>query len=437
MRAWGNRTLRRRAATRRVSSTARAFPSTVQAGVSVVLARRRPGDAREEYALIQRGKPPNALAWAFPGGRVELGNTMLETAQLELEEDTGIARDRVLWHRSPIGSHDVIVREETDDDSNKGNVVSRAGGKSARIEYHYAVAQVYGELLGCNDSDGDDNTLVAGDDALDAYWWCPADNLHHHQNKSIEISANTKTTRARVEALRSADLLRCVAATLPLPPMEGASSSSSPVSLVEIKQKVDGSAQEFSLECWEWDASRHGDEIVVGRWCAPPGGQFGMPEGSYSWGVWGRGVFGDVAVGAYRMHDPDGRLRGYRFDAISGVEMLERRKVDKKKKKKKEEEEEEEDAENLHRTLVFHDLLLDAVVRPGPEYAVRVEDEDEVEEWTQLGKLSAAQLRTIDEVRQVFVSESKQHGGVARLAGKVDAAIARTVGRVRAGEAVL
>jgi hypothetical protein len=81
--------------------------------------------------------------------------------------------------------------------------------------------------------------------------------------------------------------------------------------------------------------------------------------------------------------------------------------------------------------------LLDAVVCPGPEYAVRVEDEDEVEEWTQLGKLSAAQLRTIDEVRQVFVSESKQHGGVARLAGKVDAAIARTVGRVRAGEAVL
>ena len=44
-----------------------------------------------------------------------------------------------------------------------------------------------------------------------------------------------------------------------------------------------------------------------------------MPEGSYSWGVWGGGVFDDLAVGAYRMHYPDGRLRGYRFDAPGGM----------------------------------------------------------------------------------------------------------------------
>ncbi len=416
------------------NAVARAFPTTAQAGVSVVLARRRRQargggtyGACDDYALIQRGNPPNALAWSFPGGRVELGNTMLETAQLELEEETGISRDRVLWHADAIGSHDVIVREE--DHGNDKIDDTGTGGEETRVQYHYTVAQIYGELLGCHDSSEDDGKLVAGDDALNARWWRPYPDENNYNE--VDVSARTMATLARVEALRSAELLDCVAATLPAPPSAD-TSSSSPVALTEIKQKLDGSAQEFVLECWEWDSSSVDDEIVVGRWCAPPGGQFGMPEGSYSWGVWGQGVFGDVAVGAYRMHGPDGRLSGYRFDCIGRVEMevhpANLQEADGVGNG-------EEENISLQRTLVFHDLLLDALVGPGPEYAVRLEDEDEVEEWTKSGKLSEAQLRTIESVRQVFSSE--KHDGVACLASKVDAAIARTVGRVRAGEAVL
>ena len=348
---------------------------------------------RDDYAMIQRGNPPNALSWSFPGGRVELGNTMLETAQRELEEETGIPRDCVLWHHEVVGAKDVIVEEE-DTEGNPGG-----------IEFHYAVAQVYGELLACSIGEHDGGFLIAGDDALDATWWSPYENEPH-----LDVSPNTERTIAQIGALRSAGLIDCAAAALPLPPSETLTSDYS--SLTEIKKKVDGSVQEFTLECWEWDTR---NEIVVGRWVAPPGGQFGMAEGSYSWGVWGRGVFGEIPVGAYRMHDPDGRLRGYRFDALSGIEMLE--SLDEKV--------------GNNRTVVFHDLLLDAVVNPGPVFHTRVEDDDEVEQWNRKGVLSDSQLRAIDKARQIFCSDKR--GGVAFFLQKVNGALARTIGRVSRG----
>ena len=40
--------------------------------------------------LIQRKNPPNAGAWGFPGGHVELGETALAAARRELAEETGI-----------------------------------------------------------------------------------------------------------------------------------------------------------------------------------------------------------------------------------------------------------------------------------------------------------------------------------------------------------
>ena len=88
-----------------------------------------------------------------------------------------------------------------------------------------------------------------------------------------------------------------------------------------------------------------------------------------------------------------------------------------------------------NRTVVFHDLLLDAVVGPGPVFHTRVEDDDEVEQWNRKGVLSDSQLRAIDKARQIFCSDKR--GGVARLSAKVNGALARTIGRVRAGDAVL
>jgi len=52
-----------------------------------VLAVTRRG---ERLLLVQRANPPDAGKWGFPGGRVERGETMIEAAQRELLEETGV-----------------------------------------------------------------------------------------------------------------------------------------------------------------------------------------------------------------------------------------------------------------------------------------------------------------------------------------------------------
>jgi ADP-ribose pyrophosphatase YjhB (NUDIX family) len=40
--------------------------------------------------LVQRGNPPNAGRWGFPGGKMECGETWRQAAERELFEETGI-----------------------------------------------------------------------------------------------------------------------------------------------------------------------------------------------------------------------------------------------------------------------------------------------------------------------------------------------------------
>lgn len=40
--------------------------------------------------LVRRGKPPGPDKWGFPGGLVELGETVAQAAERELREETGI-----------------------------------------------------------------------------------------------------------------------------------------------------------------------------------------------------------------------------------------------------------------------------------------------------------------------------------------------------------
>lgn len=47
-------------------------------------------DGELQVLLIQRRKPPFEGAWAFPGGFVNVGETLEEAALRELEEETGI-----------------------------------------------------------------------------------------------------------------------------------------------------------------------------------------------------------------------------------------------------------------------------------------------------------------------------------------------------------
>jgi len=57
-------------------------------GAGVVVLRHSSSEA--EVLLIQRGKPPRKGEWSIPGGRQEFGEKIRETAQRELQEETGL-----------------------------------------------------------------------------------------------------------------------------------------------------------------------------------------------------------------------------------------------------------------------------------------------------------------------------------------------------------
>ncbi len=91
--------------------------------------------------LVRRGQPPAEDLWAIPGGSVEIGETLQEAAEREIQEETGIQ----IRAAKPIYTFDVIERDG-----------------SGRIRFHYVIVDLTADYISGEPS--------AGDDAVEARW---------------------------------------------------------------------------------------------------------------------------------------------------------------------------------------------------------------------------------------------------------------------------
>jgi len=106
--------------------------------------------------LVKRGIPPGKDLWAIPGGHVELGETLQETAEREILEETGI----IIKARDPVYTFDLIERD------NPGT-----------IRFHYIIVDLMAEYVS-----GEPH---GADDALEAFW------LSWEEIKKLSVTRST------------------------------------------------------------------------------------------------------------------------------------------------------------------------------------------------------------------------------------------------------
>ena len=118
-----------------MSSEKREYPDRPYVGVGVIVFRDK------DVLLVKRNKDPNKGFWSIPGGKQILGETLVEAAQRELVEETGVRVDSLLL----VDVADAII--------------SDAEGK---IKYHYTLVDYMGHWYSGNSR--------AGDDAQEVRW---------------------------------------------------------------------------------------------------------------------------------------------------------------------------------------------------------------------------------------------------------------------------
>ena len=113
----------------------RRYPDRPIVGVLAVVMR---GD---RALVVRRANPPLPGRWGFPGGVLELGETVAQGAMRELLEETGVIAEAA----GPLTVIDTIDRDP-----------------EGRIRYHYTLVAVIGRW---QSGEG-----VAGDDADEVAW---------------------------------------------------------------------------------------------------------------------------------------------------------------------------------------------------------------------------------------------------------------------------
>jgi ADP-ribose pyrophosphatase YjhB (NUDIX family) len=114
---------------------ARRYPERPIVGVLAVVIRE------DRVLVVRRANPPMSGRWGFPGGVLELGETVAQGAMRELAEETGVKAEAA----GPLTVIDTIDRDE-----------------EGRVRYHYTLVAVIGTW---QSGEG-----VAGDDADEVAW---------------------------------------------------------------------------------------------------------------------------------------------------------------------------------------------------------------------------------------------------------------------------
>jgi predicted RNA-binding protein associated with RNAse of E/G family len=156
--------------------------------------------------------------------------------------------------------------------------------------------------------------------------------------------------------------------------------------VLETKFTIDGRAQTFT--CAGLLLTPRLAMVRFDHADARRTGGYEIPAGSYTIGFFWRGR----GYNCYRFTRPDGSVIAYRFDAVERVGIRPGR-------------------------VWYHDLLLDVLI--GPDGAVWVEDEDEVEEATAGGLLSPAQQQRIERTKALLLR------GHARIIAECEREVAR------------
>jgi ADP-ribose pyrophosphatase YjhB (NUDIX family) len=100
---------------------ARRYPERPIVAVLAVVMRGEGPAARA--LIVQRAQQPNAGRWGFPGGVLELGETVADGAMRELLEETGVIAEPAGW----LNVHDAVSRDA-----------------EGRVQFHYVLIAVRG-----------------------------------------------------------------------------------------------------------------------------------------------------------------------------------------------------------------------------------------------------------------------------------------------------
>lgn len=112
----------------------RRYPDRPIVGVLAVVMR---GD---RVLVVRRANPPLSGRWGFPGGVLELGETVAQGAMRELAEETGVIAEAA----GPLTVIDTIDRDQ-----------------EGRVRYHYTLVAVIGHWQSGEGVPGDDADQVA------------------------------------------------------------------------------------------------------------------------------------------------------------------------------------------------------------------------------------------------------------------------------------